>query len=142
MRAAAPISLQPSLASPAESARDQRGGIDQDVFVAADLHFVTVPWVARIDPRDCALSGAMSGSVNHAERLDEFIDALARTAGIRVDRDIKVSNLVSHLTAPQRQPTPASGPISTRRGHVSNDEHFDAYSRLIGEAERRTWIGS
>lgn len=138
MRAATPISLQPSTATASETLLEQRVGLDQDVFVAADLHFVTVPWIARIDARDCAIAGDGPQSGSYAERLDVFIDALSRVAGIRVDRDIKISNLASHASGPQRQVTP-NGPISTRRGHASYDEYFDAYSRLIGEAERQTW---
>lgn len=138
MRAATPISLQPSTATVSEAALDQRAGLDQDVFVAADLHFVTVPWIARIDARDCAIAGEEQRSGNYADRLDAVIDALSRMAGIRVDRDIKISNLPSHAASPQRQGT-GNGPISTRRGHVSVDEYFDSYSRLIGEAERQTW---
>lgn len=138
MRAATPISLQPSTATASEAVLEQRAALDQDVFVAADLHFVTVPWIARIDARDCAIEVDGPQSGNYAERLDAFIDALSRAARIRVDRDIKISNLALHATGQQRQVAP-NGPISTRRGRASSDEYFDAYSRLIGEAERQTW---
>lgn len=122
---------------------DQRAASAREVFMAADLHFVTVPWLARIDSRDCIIRGQQPESSNLAERLDRYIDELAQLARIRVDRDLKISNLVAHCSGVQRHPTPSpsSGPSSSRRSGVQSDEYFDAYSRLIGEAERRTWTG-
>ncbi|HMA92600.1 MAG TPA: hypothetical protein VKP30_07935 [Polyangiaceae bacterium] len=122
---------------------DQRAASGQEVFMAADLHFVTVPWLARIDSRDCVIRGEQPESTNLAERLDRYIDELAQLARIRVDRDLKISNLATHCSGAQRHPTPSpsNGPISARRSGVPSDEYFDAYSRLIGEAERRTWTG-
>jgi hypothetical protein len=110
-----------------------------DVFVAADLHFVTVPWLARIDPRDCEFGGYRRDDAN-AELLDRFIDDLGVAGQVRVDRHLKTSSLASHTVASVR-PTAASqgAPPSMRCRAAASDEHFDAYSRMVGEAERRTF---
>lgn len=135
-----PILLSPGGAA-TELYRDSRGVTTQEVFVAADIHFVTVPWLARIDARDCEFLGRGPGDSNFADRLDQFIDDLAAAAHIRVDRHVKTSNLASHTAGTQRMVTPsANGPGSSRRGAGAADEHFDAYSRMIGEAERQTYI--
>jgi hypothetical protein len=121
--------------------REQRGSSIQQVFVAADVHFVTVPWLARMDARDCEFLGQSSDTANYAERLDRFLDDLGQVARIRVDRHVKTSSLASHTAGTQRMVTPSpAGPASTRRGAAATDEHFDAYSRMIGEAERQTFV--
>ncbi|HEY5962082.1 MAG TPA: hypothetical protein VIV60_36250 [Polyangiaceae bacterium] len=133
-------SLLVSNSGPTEVFREQRSTTIHDVFVAADIHFVTVPWLARIDARDCEFSGNSSDVANRAERLDQFIEGLAAEVRIRVDRNLKTSSLASHTAGAQRTATPSSsGPISTRRGSIVSDDHFDAYSRMIGEAERQTF---
>ena len=126
--------------APSDVFREPRAPQIHEVFVAADVHFVTVPWLARIDARDCEFSGHGSDAANYAERLDRFIDDLSAAAQIRVDRHVKTSSLASHTAGSQRMATPSpTGPISTRRGAGSTDEHFDAYSRMVGEAERQTF---
>jgi hypothetical protein len=53
---------------------------------------------------------------------------------------VKTSSLASHTAGAQRTVTPSpSGPVLSRRGAAVTDEHFDAYSRMIGEAERQTF---
>lgn len=136
----APTLLSPS-APMSEVFREQRAASNHEVFVAADIHFVTVSWLARIDPRDCAFAGSGPSEANHAERLDRFIDDLAAELHVRVDRHVKTSSLASHTAGTQRLATPSSnGPSSSRRGAAAADEHFDAYSRLVGEAERQTYL--
>ncbi len=137
LRAAGTLSSNPA---PADVFREQRTPAIHEVFVAADIHFVTVPWLARMDARDCEFLGQSTDAVNYAERLDHFIDDLAGLARIRVDRNVKTSSLASHTSGTQRMATPSpSGPISSRRIAGVTDEHFDAYSRLVGEAERLTF---
>jgi hypothetical protein len=140
LRAASPsTSLLSSNPVPMDVFREQRAPSIQEVFVAADVHFATVPWLARIDARDCEFLGHGSDAANYAERLDRFIDDLGQVARIRVDRHLRTSSLASHTAGTQRMGTPSpSGPASTRRGFSLTDEHFDAYSRMIGEAERLT----
>ena len=110
-----------------------------DVFAAADLHFVTVPWIARIDARELEFPAIIPMQSNAAERLDILVDWLANQAQVRVDRHLRVSSLGSHTVGSRgTAPTPqGSIPPSRRMGSPMSDEHFDAYSRLIAEAERR-----
>jgi hypothetical protein len=101
---------------------------------------VTVPWLARIDARDCEFFGHRRDEANHAELLDRFIDDLGAIGHVRIDRHVKTSSLASHTVVPLHMATPSSsGPPTTRWGAGSCDEHFDAYSRMVGEAERRTF---
>jgi len=133
-------SLLASNSAPAEVFREQRAPSIQDVFVAADLHFITVAWLARIDARQCEFVGRSPDAANYAERLDRFIDELACSAKVRVDRHVKTSSLASHTAGSGRMVTPSpSGPASSRRSAAASDEHFDAYSRMVGEAERQTY---
>jgi hypothetical protein len=128
--------LSPS-SSTGEYVRDPWTLAGQDVFAAADLHFATVSWIARIDARAFVFPREYLGDGHLAERLDHCIDDLARISGIRVDRALKTSSLASHTMGQQRAATPSpNGPASVRRGPNSSDDHFDAYSRLVGEAER------
>jgi len=109
-----------------------------DVFAAADLHFATVPWIARIDARDLEFPSLTPAQSNSAERLDSLVDWLANRASVRVDRHIRISSLGSHTVASRGiVSTPQSSVPTPRRQPTSNgDEHFDAYSRLVAEAER------
>jgi hypothetical protein len=103
-------------------------------FAAADLHFATVLWAARIDARSFEFPGAQSGSP--ASDLDELVDTLAARAQVRVDRGVRASSVVSSLTQPSGAArAPLS--ISARSKESSTDERFDPYSRLVGEAERQ-----
>jgi hypothetical protein len=120
--------------------RENLGGGKLDAYAAADLHFATVLWSARIDARhfDFSLLGAPSEST--AQDLDRLVDLLAERSGIRVDRQIKVSSVASFAARPppMRTPTPAPGPPSVRVKEAAGDERFDAYSRYIAEAERQS----
>jgi len=106
-----------------------------DAYAAADIHFATVLWVARIDARafDFSVLGAPAGA---AEGLDRLVDLLSQRANVRVDRGNKISNVASFAPGgTKRAPTPIPGqpPMSRREA----PERFDIYSRLIGEAERQ-----
>jgi hypothetical protein len=112
-----------------------------DVFAAADLHFVTVPWIARIDPRDVEFPAIVPPQSNCAERLDSLVNWLANRASVRVDRNIRVSSLASHTVGSRPvAATPQGSASPQRRGSsttsTNSDEHFDSYSRLVAEAER------
>ncbi|MCC6665048.1 MAG: hypothetical protein IT375_14960 [Polyangiaceae bacterium] len=107
-----------------------------DGFAAADLHFATVLWSARIDARsfDFSILGEHSGG---AQDLDRLVDALAERIGFRVDRASRVSSVASFTgaTGPSRQTSPIPGMLPAGKKEVP--ERFDAYSRLIAEAERQ-----
>ncbi len=110
-----------------------------DVFAAADLHFVTVPWIARIDARELDVPSIVPSQSNAAERLDTLVDWLANQAQVRVDRHLRVSSLGSHTSGSRVVTSTPQGsvPPSHRIGSALGDEHFDAYSRLVAEAERK-----
>ncbi len=110
-----------------------------DVFAAADLHFATVRWVARIDARELEFPTMIPPQTNVAERLDMLVDWLADQAKIRVDRHLRVSSLGSQMEGTRIALSgPKGSTLAARRGtSPPSDEHFDAYSRLIAEAERR-----
>lgn len=116
--------------------REPRAPVPQEVFAAADLHFVTVHWVARIDAREFEFPTSIPPSDSLAERLDWLVDELATRGQIHVDRHLRISSLASH-TANAPRTTNAGMAAVTQRSVVSSDEHLDAYSRLVAEAERQ-----
>lgn len=99
-------------------------------YQAADLHFLDVPWMARLSLRGLDTSGA-----DHGPRaLDSLVDQIAERAGVRVDRGSRTSSVAAFVEqpAPLRSQSPvASGP------REQPDERFDPYSRVVGEAERQ-----
>lgn len=106
-----------------------------DAYAAADIHFVTVPWVARIDVRSFDFSplGQPEGTV---QDLDRLVDVLAERTGARVDRASRISSVASFAgSAPSRVVTPPPGAVAAPRPPT---ERFDFYSRVVAEAERRT----
>lgn len=138
LRSTPPLGPWSAALSDSANMGDGRNPGVTDVFAAADLHFVTVPWIARIDARDMDFPPIVPTQSNSAERLDALVNWLANRAGIRVDRHIRISSLGSHTAASRGiVSTPQGSSTPPRRGPSSNcDEHFDAYSRLIAEAER------
>jgi len=107
-----------------------------DAFAAADLHFATVLWAARIDVRsfDFSVLGQARGGVND---LDRLVDFLGERTGLRVDRGSRVSSVASFSAgagAP-RSATPVPGQSAPPRREAP--ERFDGYSRLVAEAERQ-----
>jgi hypothetical protein len=113
-------------------------------FAAADLHFVTVNWVARIDARRFDFSILGQPGEGAADDLHRLCELLAQRSGARIDRSVRSSSVASFASrpAPMRSlsPVPSSQPGSRR--DPSGDERFDAYSRFIAEAERQTFVQS
>lgn len=115
-----------------------------DAYAAADLHFVTVGWVARIDARAFDFSSVgLPTRDGLAAALDTLVDALAERFELRVDRGSKTSSLLSFTARqnqPRQTPMPGGAPASIRSSlpPATADEKFDAYSRFVAEAERRT----
>ena len=106
-----------------------------DAYTAADLHFATVLWVARLDARSFDFSTLGLASDSPASDLDQLVDVLSERSGVRVDRGVRASSVVSTLT--QTANARAGGPSQAPRSRESqSDERFDPYSRVIGEAER------
>jgi hypothetical protein len=106
-----------------------------DAYAAVDLHFATVLWAARVDVRSFDFSpfGGVTGTVADLDRVAELV---AERSGVRIDRAARVSSLASFTSAgPQRPTTPPPGQVAPGRREIP--ERFDAYSRLVAEAERR-----
>jgi hypothetical protein len=106
-------------------------------FPGADLHFATVQWVARLDPRQLDFDALGIQGVGPLAKLEQLAETLAQMADVRIDRSFPHSSLASFAErAPPlrtRTPMPSSPPSSPRNlGH----QPFDGYSRLVGEAER------
>lgn len=102
-------------------------------YLAADLHFATVLWVARIDTRVFEFGDERSANV--AGDLAALADRIAQMAGVRVDRAVKTSSVAGTSDQPVSRHAASWPPLSVR-GQDSLDYRFDTYSRLIGEAER------
>jgi hypothetical protein len=108
-----------------------------EAFAAADLHFHSVPWVARIDARSFDFKALGIGAASPAGALDMLADRLAILAKIRVDRAARASSITSFTQQAARIATPPpSIPMSQRAKEVAGDERFDPYSRVVGEADR------
>lgn len=106
-----------------------------NAYAAADLHFATVLWVARLDARNFDFSTLGLGSESPASDLDQMVDGLAQRASIRVDRGVRASSVVSALQGGNfRGPRVSSHAPGSKES--ATDERFDPYSRVIGEAER------
>jgi hypothetical protein len=111
-----------------------------DAFAAADLHFLTVFWVARIDARSFDFASLGLGRQSPAADLEQLVNLIAERARIRVDRNARVSSVASFAArpAPMRSNSPVPGGAAPARAGAAADEQFDAYSRLVAEAERKT----
>ena len=108
-----------------------------NAYAAADLHFATVLWVARLDARSFDFSPLGLASESPASDLDQLVDALSERSGVRVDRGVRVSSVVSSLmqgAASRGAGAVSQAPRSARES--PSDDRFDPYSRVIGEAER------
>lgn len=105
-----------------------------DAFAGADLHFHTVAWFCRIDSRSFDFGGFAERTGNALRDLELLIERLAAVSGARIDRGHRTSSIISFVdrgAAGQRTSVPPT-----------SDERFDAYSRIVGEAERRTPTGA
>ena len=77
---------------------------------------------------------------NVAQDLEVLIERLAeRAGGVRIDRSVKVSSVVSFALQRAGAPPSSVGPQSMRQ---REDQRFDPYSRVIGEAERRARLAA
>ena len=106
-----------------------------EAYSAADLHFATVLWVARIDARSFDFSALGLVSESPASDLDQLVEVLSERSGVRVDRGVRASSVVSTLTQGGGS-SRSSGTLQAVRSKEASDERFDPYSRVIGEAER------
>ncbi len=114
--------------------RESQSSSNFEAYAAADLHFTTVLWVARIDVRSFDFSALGATSESPAADLDLLVDELSARTGVRVDRGVRASSVASVLL--QRGGAPSSqAPRSSRE--AAGDDRFDPYSRLIAEAERQ-----
>ncbi len=115
------------------------GGGEFDAYAAADIHFITVTWAARIDVRHFDFSVLGDGTPATVRSLDQLADMVVERAGIRVDRGSRTSSVASFSSAgPPRSETPAPSSAHRPLGDAPVDERYDGYSRLIAEAERQT----
>ncbi len=121
--------------------RESMPSTNFEAFAAADLHFHSVTWIARIDARSFDFRALGIAAASPAGALDTLVDRLALLARVRVDRAARASSISSFTqqaskgVAPHSMPPAA--PMSQRAKEVAGDERFDPYSRVVGEAERR-----
>jgi hypothetical protein len=102
-------------------------------YLAADLHFATVLWIARLDSRVFDFGAERTGNV--AVDLSNLTNQLAAKAGVRVDRSVRASSVASFAEQPASMRGMSWPPVSLRSKDAV-DGRFDAYSRVLGEAER------
>jgi hypothetical protein len=110
-----------------------------EAFAAADFHFHSVTWIARIDARSFDFRALGIAAASPAGALDTLVDRLALLAKVRVDRAARASSISSFTQQASRGVGPhavPSLPLSQRSKEVAGDERFDPYSRVVGEAER------
>ena len=103
-------------------------------YLAADLHFATVLWIARLDSRVFDFGSERTG--NLAADLASLTNLLAAKAGVRVDRGVKASSVASFAEQPASLRGMSWPPASLRNKTEVGDARFDSYSRVLGEAER------
>ena len=116
--------------------RESMSASNFDAYAAADLHFATVPWAARIDARGFDFSSLGLRGESPASDLDQLVDVLAERASVRVDRGVRISSVVSVLMQGASSRTGSSPSQAPRSREIAGDDRFDPYSRVIGEAER------
>jgi hypothetical protein len=111
-----------------------------EAFAAADLHFHSVTWIARIDARSFDFRALGIAAASPAGALDALVDQLALLAKVRVDRAARSSSITSFTQqAAKSSPggsLPPTAHMSQRGKEIAGDERFDPYSRVVGEAER------
>jgi hypothetical protein len=120
--------------------RDSMPPASFEAFAAADLHFHSVTWIARIDARAFDFRALGIAAASPASALDTLVDRLGLLARVRVDRAARASSISSFTQQAARAAAAHSGPQSTshsaRGREIAGDERFDPYSRVVGEAER------
>ncbi|HXK19104.1 MAG TPA: hypothetical protein VNG33_14930 [Polyangiaceae bacterium] len=111
-----------------------------EAFAAADLHFHSVTWIARIDARSFDFRALGIAASSPAGALDTLVDRLALLAKVRVDRAARASSIASFTQQAAKGVAagalPPLAPMSQRGKEIAGDERFDPYSRVVGEAER------
>jgi hypothetical protein len=111
-----------------------------EAFAAADFHFHSVNWIARLDARAFDFRALGIAAASPAGALDTLVDRLALLAKIRVDRAARASSIGSFTQQASKSvpvsSIPPASPMSQRAKEVAGDERFDPYSRVVGEAER------
>jgi hypothetical protein len=126
--------------TPAEIAAFNASAVQapSEAFLAADLHFATVLWIARIDVRNFDFGADRTGVV--AQDLAILLQSIAeRAGGIRIDRSVRTSSVAS-FAMQKAVPTGGSWPPLSNR--MKEDQRFDPYSRIVGEAERQYRLGT
>jgi hypothetical protein len=128
-------------ASDVQVFRESNAQTNFEAFAAADLHFHSVTWIARIDARSFDFRELGIAAQSPAGALDTLVDRLGLLCRVRVDRAARASSISSFTQQSARIPTPpphlaGAGHAPQRGKEISGDERFDPYSRVIGEAER------
>lgn len=111
-----------------------------EAFAAADLHFHSVHWIARIDARSFDFRAVGIAAASHVGALETLVDRLALLGTVRVDRAARASSISSFTQAARAgagHSMPPSSTMAQRAREISGDERFDPYSRIVGEAERQ-----
>ncbi len=120
--------------------REANAQMSTEAFLAADLHFATVLWIARIDSRHFDFGAGRTGTAAHD--LQILLERLAeRAGGVRIDRSVKTSSVVSFALQRGGAP-PSTSSMAPQSVRSRDDQRFDPYSRIIGEAERRLRLGA
>jgi hypothetical protein len=119
--------------------RESTSGQAFSTYHAADIHFATVAWSARLDARKLDFSTVSGATGSPAQKLDRLVQELAARSKAPVDKNIRTSSVASFARRPApmrraRTPVPSSLPAPSVASGV--DTRFDAYSRIIAEAER------
>jgi hypothetical protein len=110
-----------------------------EAFAAADLHFHSVTWIARIDARSFDFESLGISAPSPVAALDQLVDRLGQLTGARVDRAARASSVASFTQQAVRGHTLSAiaGAHAHRSKEIAGDDRFDPYSRVIGEAERQ-----
>lgn len=119
--------------------REVTGSQAFNAYHAADIHFATVAWSARLDARKLDFSTLSEATGSPAQKLDRLVQEVVDRSGASVDRNIRTSSVASFARQPapmRRSGTPRPGSVPPPSLASSGDTRFDAYSRIIAEAER------
>ncbi|MGE0327186.1 MAG: hypothetical protein AB7K71_21415 [Polyangiaceae bacterium] len=131
--------INPSAAE-LESFRESLNPGQIDAYLALDIHFITVPWVARVDARSFDFGGFPGTST--LQKLESCAAALVDWAQVRLDHGARTSSVNAFTDHSSRArvmtPPPSYASPASRRIGEEPTPRFDAYSRLVAEAERQT----
>jgi hypothetical protein len=130
--------VSPSAAD-VQAFRESMGSQTFHAYYAADIHFATVAWSARLDARKLDFSVLSDATGSPAQKLERLVQLLAERTGAPVDRNIRTSSIASFARRPtpmRSAHTPAPGSVPLPSVASSGDTRFDAYSRIVAEAER------